>query len=216
MWSGEPGAQGPASPYALGKSVNGTSSIWMRWRSCVMVSILRKNAEERRGKRSAPSARRPPIVGEPASSLFLMLASRGVMNSFARLMTLPRGRKHLDRNSTLLDLLLILGKDRVAKRGGCLIQGFRRLTSGLLPKIRHHPLLADENALGRAEHSSLGARLMLPPYNLRIRKYDGGSTLLVLPFAHECWLPQAGHVGIGVGSHSPTLERWPIFRFQNR
>lgn len=94
-----------------------------------MVSILRKNAEERRGKWSDPSARRPPIVGEPASSLFLMQASRGVMNSFASLMTLPRGIKCPDRNRTPLDRLLILRKDRVAKRRGCLIQGFRSRSS---------------------------------------------------------------------------------------
>jgi hypothetical protein len=127
MWSGEPGARGPASPYALGKSVNGTSSIWMRWRSCVMVSILRKNAEERRGKWSDP-------IGSPATyrwrtGLKSVLASRGVMNSFASLITLPRGIKCPDRNRTPLDRLLILRKDRVAKRRGCLIQGFRSRSS---------------------------------------------------------------------------------------
>jgi len=41
------------------------------------------------------------------------------MNSFATLMTLPRGRKYDDdRNRAQFDLLLILRKGRVAKREG--------------------------------------------------------------------------------------------------
>lgn len=82
-----------------------------------MVSILRKNARERRGKRSDPSARRTPTPGELCSSLFLMQASRGD-ELLCTLMTLPRGRKYDDRNRAQFDLLLILRKGRVAKREG--------------------------------------------------------------------------------------------------
>jgi hypothetical protein len=69
----------------------------------------------------------------------LMQASRGVMNSSASLVTLPRGRKYPDRNRTPLDRLLILRKDRVAKRRGCLIQGFRSPSPGPAGRIRPPP-----------------------------------------------------------------------------
>lgn len=66
---------------------------------------------------------------------------------------------------------------------------------------------------GRAEHSSLAARLVLPPYNLSIHKYDGGATRLVLPFAHECWLPRLVMLAPASAAIHQTLEPWPIFRF---